>query len=80
VTGAGSGIGRQTSLLFAREGAAVTAVDIDAASAKETARLIEKEGGRATAVTADVSCAADCALTSGAHRKTAGPIARHHRR
>jgi NAD(P)-dependent dehydrogenase (short-subunit alcohol dehydrogenase family) len=61
VTGAGSGIGRQTSLLFAREGAAVTAVDIAAASAKETARLIEKEGGRATAVTADVSCAADCA-------------------
>ena len=61
MTGAGSGIGRQTSLLFAREGAAVTAVDIDAASAKATARLIEKEGGRATAVTADVSCAADCA-------------------
>ena len=39
----------------------MTAVDIDAASAKETARLVEKEGGRATAVTADVSCAADCA-------------------
>jgi NAD(P)-dependent dehydrogenase (short-subunit alcohol dehydrogenase family) len=60
ITGAGSGIGRQAALLFAEEGAAVVAVDVDEASARETVTLVEKEGGRALACAADVSRAADC--------------------
>ncbi len=39
VTGAGSGIGRETALLFAERGADVVAVDIDADAAKRTAEL-----------------------------------------
>ncbi len=41
VTGAGSGIGRATALLFARNGAHVLAADIDAAAARETAAMAE---------------------------------------
>jgi NAD(P)-dependent dehydrogenase (short-subunit alcohol dehydrogenase family) len=39
ITGAGSGIGRASALLFAREGASVVAVDREAAGVEETARL-----------------------------------------
>lgn len=53
VTAAGSGIGRATSLLFAKEGAAVAAVDIDGGAAEETARQIEAGGGRASAHAVD---------------------------
>jgi NAD(P)-dependent dehydrogenase (short-subunit alcohol dehydrogenase family) len=55
VTGAGSGIGRATALLFAREGARVVAADYDAAGGQETARLIGEQGGEAVFVRADVS-------------------------
>ncbi len=60
ITGAGSGIGRESSLLFAAEGAAVVAVDLNEAAAKETAGMVEVGGGRATAVRADVVKADDC--------------------
>ena len=46
VTGAGSGIGRATALLFAQEGARVGVVDLDADAARETAQQIEKAGAR----------------------------------
>ena len=55
ITGAGSGIGRQTALLFSREGAAVVAVDVNEKAAQETAGMIKN----AIAVKADVSKAAD---------------------
>jgi NAD(P)-dependent dehydrogenase (short-subunit alcohol dehydrogenase family) len=55
ITGAGSGIGRATSLLFADEGASVVAVDIFADRADETAALINAQGGVAIGVAADVS-------------------------
>jgi NAD(P)-dependent dehydrogenase (short-subunit alcohol dehydrogenase family) len=61
VTGAGSGIGREATRLFAREGAAVVAADVDEQSAAETVRLVEKEGGEARACVADVSRDGDCA-------------------
>ena len=55
ITGAGSGLGRAAALLFAREGARVSAVDINEGAAHETAALISAAGGRALAFAADVS-------------------------
>jgi NAD(P)-dependent dehydrogenase (short-subunit alcohol dehydrogenase family) len=60
ITGAGSGIGRESALLFAAEGAAVIAADLNEAAAAETAELVKKNGGRAAPVRADVSKAVDC--------------------
>ena len=59
ITGAGSGIGRESALLFAQEGAKVVCVDIDELSAKATAEAITDAGGEAVAVRADVSSATD---------------------
>jgi NAD(P)-dependent dehydrogenase (short-subunit alcohol dehydrogenase family) len=55
ITGAGNGIGRETALLFAREGASVVAVDINEADGQDTVRLINEAGGRALFTRADVS-------------------------
>jgi NAD(P)-dependent dehydrogenase (short-subunit alcohol dehydrogenase family) len=59
ITGAGSGIGRETSLLFASEGASVLAVDVNLDAAAETVEMVKGAGGEATAHRADVSSAAD---------------------
>jgi 3-oxoacyl-[acyl-carrier protein] reductase len=59
VTGAGSGIGRASALLFAREGARVAVVDVNEGAAQDTARQIEAAGGDALAIRADVSRGAD---------------------
>jgi len=61
ITGAASGIGRESALLFAREGAAVVCADITEAENLETVKMIEAAGGRAVACKVDVSKAADCA-------------------
>ncbi len=45
VTGAGSGIGRETALAFARRGALVLCTDINAEAAASTASIIIREGG-----------------------------------
>lgn len=55
VTGAASGIGRASALLFAAEGATVVALDI-AAEVKTTAAAIRSAGGRASAMLGDSSC------------------------
>jgi NAD(P)-dependent dehydrogenase (short-subunit alcohol dehydrogenase family) len=55
VTGAGSGIGRAAAVLFAREGAAVAAVDLNAEAAKDTAGEIAAGGGTALPVVANVA-------------------------
>ncbi len=59
VTGAGSGIGRATALVFAREGAKVVVSDIVVEGGQETVQQIEAAGGEAIFVKADVSQAAD---------------------
>ena len=55
VTGAGSGIGRATALVFAREGARVAVVDWNRKSADETVEQIRAEGFETEAFEADVS-------------------------
>ncbi len=55
VTGGGSGIGRATCELFAKEGAKVVVVDINTDGGKETISLIEKNNGQAIFVEADIS-------------------------
>jgi NAD(P)-dependent dehydrogenase (short-subunit alcohol dehydrogenase family) len=60
ITGAGSGIGRQSALLFSKEGAAILAVDVNEQAAADTVAEIRKNGGQATACRADVSKARDC--------------------
>ncbi len=60
ITGAGGGIGRETALLFASEGAAVVVVDVNDAAGAETVRLVTDAGGRAIYQRADVSKAAEC--------------------
>ncbi len=59
ITGAGSGMGRATALLFAREGAKIAAVDLNEAGAAQTVSEIERNGGQAVAIRADVSVEAD---------------------
>ena len=59
VTGAGSGIGQATAVLFAQEGAKVAVVDVREDAAKGTAEQIERAGGHALAIRADVAKAAD---------------------
>ncbi|MDQ6526788.1 glucose 1-dehydrogenase [Nocardioides sp. LHD-245] len=54
VTGAGSGIGRETALRLAREGARVMVTDIDVALAEATVKAIEDDGGVALAAAVDV--------------------------
>lgn len=55
VTGAGSGIGQATAELFAREGAGVAVVDIDAVAVRACAEAIEAGGGTAIAIPTDVA-------------------------
>ncbi|WP_018962889.1 SDR family NAD(P)-dependent oxidoreductase [Coprothermobacter platensis] len=55
VTGGGSGFGRATSLLFAKEGAKVVVVDYNEEGARQTAEDIKNAGGQAIYVKADVS-------------------------
>ena len=55
ITGAGTGIGRSASELFAGEGARVVVAEIDAASGMETEERIRTAGGEAVWVETDVT-------------------------
>ena len=74
ITGAGSGIGRESALLFAAEGAAVVVVDIEDGGGRDTVAAIEKSGGRATYVHADVSKAGDAARMIEAAEREFGKL------
>jgi NAD(P)-dependent dehydrogenase (short-subunit alcohol dehydrogenase family) len=55
ITGAGMGMGREASLLFAQEGARIVVCDIDRAAAEETLALVKRAGGEAVAAIGDVA-------------------------
>lgn len=60
ITGGASGIGRETALLFAEEGACVVVADVSEDAGREVAAEIGKTKGHGCFVKADVSKAADC--------------------
>jgi NAD(P)-dependent dehydrogenase (short-subunit alcohol dehydrogenase family) len=70
ITGAGSGIGRASALLFSKEGAMVVCVDVNEKAAAETAAMIKN----ALAVKADVSKATDCERMVAAAEKQFGKL------
>ena len=55
ITGAASGMGRASSLLFAKEGASIVAADVNIDGAKATAEEITAAGGKAVEVEVDIS-------------------------
>lgn len=55
VTGGASGIGRETALRFAEEGAQVAVADIDKRGGEETAQIIAKKGGHSLFIETDVT-------------------------
>jgi 3-oxoacyl-[acyl-carrier protein] reductase len=55
ITGAGSGVGHASALLFAEEGAKIACADLNAETAAKTADEIKAAGGDAVSVRADVS-------------------------
>ncbi|HBO89949.1 MAG TPA: short-chain dehydrogenase [Acidobacteria bacterium] len=63
ITGAGSGIGRASALLFAREGASVVVADINGDAGRQTVNLITAENNRAIFLRTDVTSDVDCQET-----------------
>lgn len=63
ITGAGSGMGREVALLFAKEGARLVLNDYVAETVEETAHLVAQAGGEAIAIRGDVAAEADVERT-----------------
>lgn len=74
VTGAGSGIGRASALLFAAEGARVVAADVDEPGGAATVRSAKEAGGEATFVRADVSRSGEVEALFAAAAKAYGGV------
>jgi NAD(P)-dependent dehydrogenase (short-subunit alcohol dehydrogenase family) len=72
ITGAANGIGKEASLIFARQGAKIVAVDLGDAS--ETVDVVKREGGEAVYVKADVSRASDCENMVQVAERTFGKV------
>jgi NAD(P)-dependent dehydrogenase (short-subunit alcohol dehydrogenase family) len=70
ITGAGMGMGREASRLFAEEGARVVACDINRLAVEETVALVKKAGGDAVAAVGDVALEEDVRrmVEEGVHR------------
>ena len=73
ITGAGSGIGRASALLFAAEGASIAVADIDFPAAEETSARIGAQGGVSDAYHVDV---ADPGSTSALAARVAADFGR----
>jgi len=74
ITGAANGIGRETALLFASEGAAVTAVDLNEEGARTVVSDIIAAGGTAIPIVADISRDADVAAMIAAAEEAFGRV------
>jgi 3-oxoacyl-[acyl-carrier protein] reductase len=74
VTGAGSGIGRAIAMGFAREGAQIAALDIDAEAAAKTAAEIRDAGGKAQDFALDVTDHAACRAAAAKVSEKLGAI------
>jgi len=60
ITGAGSGMGRESAIRFTEEGARVVVADINEDGGKETVELIKAKGGEAVFVHVDIAKDEDC--------------------
>ncbi|MFP6626000.1 MAG: glucose 1-dehydrogenase [Deltaproteobacteria bacterium] len=74
ITGGASGIGRESCLLFAAQGARVVVVDIDDSAGAETASMVGQAGGQAVYCHADVSRADDCRAMVEAAEQSYGQL------
>jgi len=74
ITGAASGIGRQSAMRFAAEGAHIVAVDLNRQAGEETAEQVKANGGKAIFVEADVSKASDCQRMVAAAEESFGKL------
>jgi NAD(P)-dependent dehydrogenase (short-subunit alcohol dehydrogenase family) len=74
ITGAASGMGRATALLFAREGARVVAADLDISGGNETAALAREAGSDAIFMRTDVASASDVERLIGTAIESYGQI------
>jgi NAD(P)-dependent dehydrogenase (short-subunit alcohol dehydrogenase family) len=75
ITGAAGGIGSAAALLFAREGAALSLVDLNQEAGEKLARQIDDAGGRAIFERADVTQSKDCQRV---RERTLGELGRVH--
>ncbi|GAA5078404.1 3-oxoacyl-[acyl-carrier protein] reductase [Thermocatellispora tengchongensis] len=74
VTGAAQGIGRAVAEAYAREGARVAVVDVQAEAAEKAAAAIREGGGEALAVACDVSRRDEVDRAAAAVKEAYGPI------
>src|SRR6476660_4515938 len=74
VTGVGSGIGRAIAQGYAREGAHVVVLDVNADAAGETTTQILNAGGKADSFTLDVTDRVACRAVAAEVASKVGPI------
>lgn len=74
ITGVASGIGRESALLFAKEGAQIVGCDVNDSDGQEAVQQITGSGGEAIYVHADVAKAAECANMIAEAEKSFGKL------